>query len=130
MNGPGRPYHETCRVHTATATVPLLERAGGQGLQEGVGRLSCAYMHMHIGGFKQRRVCTARRLAPLFVDLKHKMRTPSLLVVALGCSALQTPPPPARRTAAAPNYACGPASKPAPPVQLPADKQVNISIEH
>ena len=73
----------------------------------------------------------ARVLLLYYVVLRiYYMRTPSLLVVALGCSALQTPPPPARRTAAAPNYACGPASKPAPPVQLPADKQVDISIEH
>ena len=71
-----------------------------------------------------------RRSESVVVILRTYMRTPSLLVVALGCSALQTPPPPARRTAAAPNYACGPASKPAPPVQLPADKQVDISIEH
>ena len=41
----------SCRVHTATATVPLLERAGASpAYRKGSGRLSSAYMHMHIGG--------------------------------------------------------------------------------
>ena len=61
------------------------------------------------------------------------LRTTSL-VVALGiCTALSTPPP-ARRAGMTPDQmACGVATKPAPArpaVAVPADRQVDVSIEH